>query len=411
MQIAHRIRQLSSESAFRVLARARALEAQGRDVVHLEIGDPDFDTSPHVVEAACRALRDGATHYAPPPGLPALREALAAQTGERRGIDVSPEQVVVTPGAKPALFFALLALAEPGVEVLYPDPGFPIYRSVIGFCGAQPVAYPLREELGFSFRLDDVQARITPRTRAIILNSPHNPTGGVIPAADLAALAGLCVEHNLVAISDEIYEFMDYGSVMHDGATDGSATDGGATDGGAFASIAAMPGMSTSERTVIVHGFSKTYAMTGWRLGYAVMPTPLAEAMALLMVNSNSCTATATQMAGLAALQGPWEPVQAMLDAFAARRKVLVEGLNAVPGMRCAMPGGAFYAFPNIRGTGLSSAELETYLLEEAGVATLAGTGFGEQGEGYLRLSYANSVERLQEALRRMRAACAALLD
>jgi len=391
MQIAHRIRQLSSESAFRVLARARALEAQGRDVVHLEIGDPDFDTSPHVVEAACRALRDGATHYAPPPGLPALREALAAQTGERRGIDVSPEQVVVTPGAKPALFFALLALAEPGVEVLYPDPGFPIYRSVIGFCGAQPVAYPLREELGFSFRLDDVQARITPRTRAIILNSPHNPTGGVIPAADLAALAGLCVEHDLVAISDEIYEFMDYG--------------------GAFASIAAMPGMSTSERTVIVHGFSKTYAMTGWRLGYAVMPTPLAEAMALLMVNSNSCTATATQMAGLAALQGPWEPVQAMLDAFAARRKVLVEGLNAVPGMRCAMPGGAFYAFPNIRGTGLSSAELETYLLDEAGVATLAGTGFGEHGEGYLRLSYANSVERLQEALRRMRAACSALLD
>ncbi len=395
MQLAQRIQQLSSESAFRVLARARALEAQGRDVVHLEIGDPDFDTSEHVVEAACRALRDGATHYAPPPGLPALREALAAHTGQRRGIDVSPEQVVVTPGAKPALFFALLALAEPGVEVLYPDPGFPIYRSVIGFCGAEPVAYPLREELGFSFRLEDVRARLTPRTRAIILNSPHNPTGGVIPRQDLAALAELCVAHDIVAISDEIYEFMDYGS---------------ATDGDAFASIAEMPGMSPAERTVIVHGFSKTYAMTGWRLGYAVMPTPLAEAIALLMVNSNSCTATATQMAGLAALQGPWEPVQAMLDAFAARRQVLVEGLNAVPGMRCAMPGGAFYAFPNIRGTGMSSAELETYLLEEAGVATLAGTGFGERGEGYLRLSYANSVERLQEALRRMQAACAALL-
>ena len=392
---------LSSESAFRVLARARALEAQGRDVVHLEIGDPDFATSEHVVEAACRALRDGATHYAPPPGIPALREALAQHIGERRGIAVSPEQVVVTPGAKPALFFALLALAEPGVEVLYPDPGFPIYRSVIGFCGAQPVAYPLREELGFSFRLEDVRARITPRTRAIVLNSPHNPTGGVIPAADLAALAELCVAHDLVAISDEIYEFMDYGS-----ATDGGASKGG----GAFASIASMPGMSPSERTVIVHGFSKTYAMTGWRLGYAVMPTPLAEAMALLMVNSNSCTATATQMAGLAALQGPWEPVQAMLDAFAARRGLLVEGLNAVPGMRCALPGGAFYAFPNVRGTGLSSAELETYLLDEAGVATLAGTGFGEQGEGYLRISYANSVERLQEAVRRVQAACAALL-
>ena len=391
MQFAQRISMLSSESAFRVLARARALEAQGRDVVHLEIGDPDFATSEHVVEAACRALRDGATHYAPPPGIPALREALAQHIGERRGIAVSPEQVVVTPGAKPALFFALLALAEPGVEVLYPDPGFPIYRSVIGFCGAEPVPYPLREELGFSFRLEDVRARITPRTRAIILNSPHNPTGGVIPAADLAALAELCVEHDMVAISDEIYEFMDYG--------------------GTFASIASMPGMSPAERTVIVHGFSKTYAMTGWRLGYAVMPTPLAEAMALLMVNSNSCTATATQMAGLAALQGPWEPVQAMLDAFAARRGVLVEGLNAVPGMRCAMPGGAFYAFPNVRGTGLSSAELETYLLEEAGVATLAGTGFGEQGEGYLRLSYANSVERLQEAVRRMQVACAALLD
>ena len=390
MQFAQRISMLSSESAFRVLARARALEAQGRDVVHLEIGDPDFATSEHVVEAACRALRDGATHYAPPPGIPALREALAQHIGERRGIAVSPEQVVVTPGAKPALFFALLALAEPGVEVLYPDPGFPIYRSVIGFCGAEPVPYPLREELGFSFRLEDVRARITPRTRAIILNSPHNPTGGVIPAANLAALAELCVERDIVAISDEIYEFMDYR--------------------GTFASIAAMPGMSPAERTVIVHGFSKTYAMTGWRLGYAVMPTPLAEAMALLMVNSNSCTATATQMAGLAALQGPWEPVQAMLDAFAARRKVLVEGLNSVPGVHCALPGGAFYAFPNVRGTGLSSAELETYLLEEAGVATLTGTGFGEQGEGYLRLSYANSVERLQEALRRMQAACAALL-
>ncbi|MCD6303140.1 MAG: aminotransferase class I/II-fold pyridoxal phosphate-dependent enzyme, partial [Anaerolineae bacterium] len=289
------------------------------------------------------------------------------------------------PGAKPALFFALLALAEPGTEVLHPDPGFPIYRSVIGFCGADPVAYPLREELGFSFHLDDVRARITPRTRAIILNSPHNPTGGIIPRADLTRLAELCVAHDLVAISDEIYEFMDY---------DGS-----------FASIAEMPGMSPAERTVIVHGFSKTYAMTGWRLGYGVMPEPLAEKMALLMVNSNSCTATATQIAGIAALQGPWEPVQAMLDAFAKRRQVLVEGLNAIPSLHCAMPGGAFYAFPNIRDTGMTSADLESYLLEEGGVATLAGNGFGQQGEGYLRLSYANSVERIQIALERIEAA------
>ena len=382
---AQRMSELSSESAFRVLARARALEAQGRDVVHLEIGDPDFATSEHVIEAACRALRDGATHYAPPPGIPALREAIAERIGARRNLSISPEQVVVTPGAKPALFFALLALAEPGTEVLYPDPGFPIYRSVIGFCGAEPIAYPLREELGFSFRLEDVRARITPRTRAIILNSPHNPTGGVIPREDLAALAELCVAHNIVAISDEIYEFMDYD--------------------GTFASIAEMPGMSTSERTVVVHGFSKTYAMTGWRLGYGVMPKAMADKMALLMVNSNSCTATATQMAGVEALRGPWEPVQAMLDAFAERRRVLVEGLNTISKLRCAMPGGAFYAFPNIRDTGLSSAELETYLLEEGGVATLAGTGFGEEGEGYLRLSYANSVERLQIALERIEGA------
>jgi aspartate aminotransferase len=382
---AQRLNQLSSESAFRVLARARALEAEGRDIVHLEIGDPDFATSEHVIEAACRALWDGATHYAPPPGIPALREAIAEQIGERRHLSISPEQVVVTPGAKPALFFALLALAEPGTEVLYPDPGFPIYRSVIGFCGADPVAYPLREELRFSFRLEDVRARITPRTRAIILNSPHNPTGGVIPREDLAALADLCVAHEIVAISDEIYEFMDYD--------------------GTFASIAEMPGMSPAERTVIVHGFSKTHAMTGWRLGYGVMPAPMADKMALLMVNSNSCTATATQMAGVAALRGPWEPVQAMLDAFAERRQVLVEGLNAIPKLRCAMPGGAFYAFPNIRGTGMASAELETYLLEEGGVATLAGTGFGEEGEGYLRLSYANSVERLRIALERIESA------
>jgi len=385
IEYAQRMKQLSSESAFRVLARARDLEAEGREIVHLEIGDPDFATSEHIVEAGCRALRDGATHYAPPPGIPALREAVAEHIGERRGLSISPEQVVITPGAKPALFFALLALAEPGTEVLHPDPGFPIYRSVIGFCGADPVAYPLREELGFSFHLDDVRARITPRTRAIILNSPHNPTGGIIPRADLTRLAELCVAHDLVAISDEIYEFMDY---------DGS-----------FASIAEMPGMSPAERTVIVHGFSKTYAMTGWRLGYGVMPEPLAEKMALLMVNSNSCTATATQMAGIAALQGPWEPVQAMLDAFAKRRQVLVEGLNAIPSLHCAMPGGAFYAFPNIRDTGMTSADLESYLLEEGGVATLAGNGFGQQGEGYLRLSYANSVERIQIALERIEAA------
>jgi aspartate aminotransferase len=380
---ADRMARLGTETAFEVLARARALETQGRDVIHLEIGEPDFDTPAHVIEAAKRALDEGYTHYGPAAGLPELREAIAVHISSTRGITVSPEQVVVTPGAKPVMFFAALMLCQRGDEVMYPDPGFPIYESVAAFAGATPVPLRLRPDTGFRLDLDMLRAKLTDRTRLLILNSPNNPTGSIIPRADLEAIADLVRGRNLVVLSDEIY-----GEIMYEGE---------------FASIASAPGMP--EQTIILDGFSKIHAMTGWRLGYGVMPVPLAERMTQLMVNSASCTAAMVQRAGLAALTGPREPAQAMVAEFRRRRDVIVAGLNEIPGFRCRAPEGAFYAFPDISGTGLSSTALADRLLNEAGVAVLAGTAFGAGGEGFLRLSYANSLDNIGRAVDRIRSA------
>ena len=380
MQLAARMHRLGTETAFEVLARAKALEAQGRDIIHLEIGEPDFDTPRHIVDAAIQALRDGYTHYTPSAGLPALREAIAEYVSRTRHIPVNPSQVVVTPGGKPIMFFAILALCEEGDEVIYPNPGFPIYESMISFVGATPVPLRLRMDREFSFSADELADLITPRTKLIILNSPANPTGGVLSQADLAAIAALVQDRDLMILSDEIYS-----RILYDGE---------------FASIASFPGMA--ERTIILDGFSKTYAMTGWRLGYGVMPTDLATHITKLMTNSNSCTNAATQMAGIQALRGPQDDVDRMVAAFRERREVIVDGLNALPGFRCLKPRGAFYAFPNIEGTGLRSKALEELLLEKAGVATLSGTSFGAYGEGFLRLSYANSVENIRRALERI---------
>ena len=382
MRLARRMSRLGSESAFEVLDRARALEAQGRHIVHLEIGEPDFATAAHIIEAGCRALRNGATHYVPPAGIPQLRQAIAADLSPRRHHTIDPAQVVVTPGAKPIMFFTILALAEPGSEVIYPNPGFPIYESMINFVGARPVPLPLIEEKGFRFDADQLGELVSERTSLIILNSPQNPTGGVLQPEDLAAIADICVERDIPVLSDEIYEPIIYESK--------------------FCSIASLPGMSTSERTIILHGFSKGYAMTGWRLGYGVMPVELARQIDKLMVNSNSCTAAFTQWAGIAALQGPQDAVQTMVQAFRERREVIVGGLSALPGVRCVQPGGAFYAFANIAGTGMDSATFAAWSLEKAGVACLSGAGFGRYGEGYVRFSYANSVENLELALSRL---------
>jgi aspartate/methionine/tyrosine aminotransferase len=373
---------LGSESAFEVLRRAKALEAQGRHVVHLEIGEPDFTTAPHIVEAACRALRDGATHYVASAGIRELREAVAAHISPSRGHVIHPDQVVVTPGAKPIMFFVLLALAEPGREVIYPNPGFPIYESMINFCGAKPVALPLIEAKRFRFDTDQFRSLVNERTALVILNSPQNPTGGVLEREDLAAIAEVCAARDIPVLSDEIYE-----QIIYEGQ---------------FASIASQPGMSTAERTVLLHGFSKTYAMTGWRLGYGVMPLPLAEQVNRLMVNSNSCTAAATQWAGIAALQGPQDGVVEMVAAFRERRQVMVNGLNKLSGVRCVEPGGAFYAFPNIAGTGMDSATFAAWALDSCGVACLSGASFGCYGEGYVRFSYANSVDNIRLALQRL---------
>lgn len=380
MRLAQRMSRLGTETAFEVLARAKALEAQGKDIIHLEIGEPDFDTPAHIKAAAVRALDEGYTHYTPAAGIPALREAIADYIRRTRGIPVGPENVVVVPGGKPIMFFAILALVEEGDEVIYPNPGFPIYESMIRFVGGHPVPLRLRMENEFRVDVEELARLITPRTRMLILNSPANPTGGVLTREDLAAIAELCLKHDLIVLSDEIYSRIIYE--------------------GEHISIASFPGML--ERTIILDGFSKTYAMTGWRLGYGVMPEPLAEAVTRLMINSNSCTAAFTQIAGITALTGPQDDVDRMVAAFRERREVIVEGLNRIPGFRCLKPKGAFYAFPNIEGTGLSSRELAAYLLEEAGVAVLSGTAFGEYGEGFLRLSFANSVENIQKALERI---------
>jgi aspartate aminotransferase len=381
MKLAQRMSRIGVEGAFKVLARARALEAQGRDVIHLEIGEPDFDTPAHIVEAGKRALDEGFTRYAPTPGLPELRAAIATHVSRTRGIKVGPERVSVVPGGKPMIFFPMLALVEPGDEVIYPDPGFPIYESMVNFLGATPVPIPLLEERDFSFDLNVLRGKLSPKTQMLILNSPHNPTGGVIPAADIRAIAEMVRDRNLVVLSDEIYSQIYFDQPP--------------------LSIATVPGML--EKTIILDGFSKTYAMTGWRMGYGVMPEWLVEAVTKLMVNSNSCTATFTQRAGIAALTGPEDGTAKMVAEFRRRRDAFCAGLNTLPGFRCNLPGGAFYAFPNITGTGSSSDALADALLEKAGVACLSGTAFGKFGEGYLRFSIANSYERLMDALERIK--------
>lgn len=371
---------LGTEGAFEVLAKAKELEAQGREIIHLEIGEPDFSTAPHIVEAAIRALRDGWTHYGPSAGLPELREAVAEDAGRRRGIRIDPSEVVITPGAKPVFFFAMLALVERGDEVLYPDPGFPIYESMIRFAGARPLAYALHEASDFGVTAASVINGLTARTRMVIINSPQNPSGGVMASAALEALAHHLASRNVTIFSDEIYSRLIFE--------------------GAHASIARFEGVR--DQTIILDGFSKTYAMTGWRLGYGIMRPELAVQIARLMTNSNSCTATFTQLAGVAALTGDQTCVNAMLEEFRRRREVIVQGLNRIPGVTCRVPRGAFYAFPNITGTGISSRDLAARLLSEAGVACLPGTAFGEAGEGYLRFSFANSIGNIQKALDRI---------
>jgi len=382
LRLAERMSRLGTESAFEVLVRARALEASGKAVIHLEIGEPDFPTAPHIIEAAAKALRDGFTHYGPPAGLPQLREAIAEDAGRRRRIRIDPAEVVVTPGAKPIMFFTILALIEAGDEVLYPNPGFPIYESLINFVGGRGVPYALPEEREFDVNVEEILSKITDRTRLIILNSPHNPTGGVMTGAQVKALAEELARRDVMVLSDEIYSRLVFE--------------------GEHVSLAQFPGMK--EKTVILDGFSKTYAMTGWRLGYGIMRADLARQVALLMTNSNSCTASFSQIAGVAAIEGDQSGVEQMRAEFLRRRQIMVEGLNRIPGFHCSMPHGAFYAFPNITGTGKSSKWLADTLLQEAGVACLSGTAFGDWGEGYLRFSYATSVENIRKALERIEA-------
>lgn len=381
MQLATRIGRMRGEGAFEVLVRARELEARGRDVVHMEIGEPDFPTPPNILEAGRQALVDGYTKYGPTQGDPELRQVIAEHVSATRGIPVKESQVVVTPGAKPILFYSMLALLEPGDEVLYPNPGFPIYESVIGACGAKPVALPLLEERGFSIDLDRFRDLLTDRTRLIILNSPQNPTGGTIPPEDLRAIAGLVAERDLLVLSDEIYNLI---------AFDERPT-----------SIASFDGMAP--KTIILDGFSKAYSMTGWRIGYGVFPQWMVDAVCLLQVNSASHTASFTQRAAIEALRGPQDSVQEMVAEFRRRRDVIVAGLNSVHGFRCAVPGGAFYAFPNIEGTGRDSSDLADSILKEAGVACLAGNSFGAYGESYLRFSYATALARIETAIERIR--------
>jgi len=368
---------LGTESAFEVLARARALEAQGRKVIHLEIGEPDFNTPAHIVEAAADALRGGFTHYVAAPGLPEVREAIAEFFGRTGRGGYPADQVVVTPGAKPIMFFGIMALCGEGDEVLYPNPGFPMYESITAFAGAKPVPVPLREENEFRMDPEEVASLVTDRTKLLILNSPHNPCGSALTRENVEALADIARRHDLYVLSDEVYWAIRYG--------------------GEHVSIASLDGMA--DRTILLDGCSKTFAMTGWRLGFAALPAPLVEPVIRLIINAVSCTAAFSQRAILAALTGPWEPIEAMIEEFHKRRDVIVEGLNRIPGMTCLEPGGAFYVFPNVKQLGAKSADVASFLLTEAGVAGLSGTAFGSGGEGYLRFSYANSVEAIREAL------------
>jgi aspartate aminotransferase len=386
MKIAAKMGRLGMETAFDVLAQARALEAQGKHVIHLEIGEPDFDTPEPIIAAAEQALRQGYTHYGPSQGLPELREQLAAEASEVRGVKFEPSQVVVTPGAKPIMYFAITILAEEGDEVIYPDPGFPIYKSMIDFVGATAVPLVLKEENDFGIDMEELRSKITPKTTLLILNSPHNPTGGVVPAEQVEEIAALAVKHDFWVLTDEVYRRIIYG--------------------GEHVSIASFPGMA--ERTIILDGHSKTYAMTGWRLGYGIVPPPLVQHFVKLVNNSVSCTPTFVQRAALAC-PNTEDYIAEMVEQFAARRTAIVEGLNRIPGISCRWPGGAFYAFPNVKQVGMPSREFARHLLHEHGVATLSGTAFGEAGDGYLRVSYANSMPNLEEALRRIDAAARAV--
>jgi len=381
MQVVEKISRLQVESAYEVLAKAQALEKKGKHIIHLEIGSPDFPTPPHIVEAGKRALDEGFTKYGPTPGFGDFREVIAAEVSRTRGVKVGAENVCVVPGGKPTMFFTMLALLEPGDEVIYPDPSFPIYESMIRYTGATLKPIPLVESRGFSFDLNVFRDSLSAKTKLVILNSPGNPTGSIIPKADLAEMAAMLRDRDVMILSDEIYSRIWY---------DAEPT-----------SITSFDGMI--EKSIILDGFSKTYSMTGWRLGYGVMPVWLADAVNMLTVNSNSCTASFTQRAGMAALLGPQDCVTAMVAEFGKRRNAIVKGLNEIPGFRCTAPAGAFYAFPNVTGTGIPSKELADLLLEEAGVACLNGAGFGKHGEGFIRFSYANSLANIMEAIERIR--------
>jgi aspartate/methionine/tyrosine aminotransferase len=381
-RLADRMARLGTESAFEVLARAKALEAAGAKMIHLEIGEPDFPTAAHIVQAAIDALHAGYTHYVPAPGIPALRESVAAfleRTGRMR---VTPDRVVITPGAKPIMFYTIMALCGEGDEVLYPDPGFPMYESITAFAGATPVPIPLRQSNGFRIDTEELKTLLTQRTKLLVLNSPHNPCGSALTRDDCAAIADLALRHDLTVLSDEVYWAIRYGSGRH-------------------ASVLDFDGMA--DRTILLDGWSKTFAMTGWRLGFGVFPPALVEPVTRLTINSVSCTSAFSQYAAIAALDGPWDPVSGMVAEFARRRDVIVAGLNDIPGVSCIEPQGAFYVFPDISGTGLTSAELAARLLADAGVAALSGTAFGGHGAGFLRFSYANSVENIQSALEAIR--------
>ncbi len=381
VHIAQRMRRLGTETAFEVLAKARALEAQGKHIIHLEIGEPDFDTPDNIRRAAKKAIDDGFTHYGPAAGLPQARAAIARYISQTRAIEVTPDQVVITPGAKPIMYFVITACVDEGDEVIYPNPGFPIYESAIEFVGGKAVPLELKEEKDFRFDIEDLKKLITPKTRMLIINTPQNPTGGILEESDIRKIADLARQHNLIVLSDEIY-----GRIMYDGYK--------------HFSIASLPGMQ--ERTIILDGYSKTYAMTGWRLGYGIMPEELAKLVSKLQVNCTSCTTSFSQMAGIEALTGPQDDVDKMVKEFLRRRDFMVKGLNSIPGISCRTPHGAFYVFPNITGTGMSSKEMADFLLNEAGVACLSGTAFGKFGEGFLRFSYANSIPNIEQALERI---------
>jgi aspartate/methionine/tyrosine aminotransferase len=378
---ARRMDVCGTETAFEMLAKARALEAQGKHIVHLEIGEPDFDTPAYIKNAAIKALNAGYTHYTPAAGIAQVRETVAEYVSRTRNIPVDPDEVVVTPGSKPIMSFVMLALVDEGDEVIYPNPGYPIYESMINFTGGMPIPIPLREELDFRLDVEELAQKITPKTKLIVLNSPHNPTGGILSRKDLERLAELIEGKDIFVLSDEIYS-----RIIYDGE---------------HISLASLPGMK--EQVIILDGFSKTYAMTGWRLGFGVMNKELASKVTKLQVNFTSCSAAFVQMAGMEALKGPQDDVEKMVQEFRRRRDVIVHGLNEIPGVTCTLPKGAFYAFPNVKSFKRPAKEIADYLLNEAGVAVLSGTAFGTFGEGYLRLSYANSVENIQEALRRIK--------